>query len=345
MAVEKNKHIDVSIVAPIYNEEDSIPHLVKKIHEVMSVSGKSWELVCVDDGSKDKSAEILAALQEDYPELSPVYFRRNYGQTAAMQAGFDHAKGDVLVTIDADLQNDPKDIPNLLEHLEKTGVDIVSGWRKNRQDAALKRNLPSKIANALIQRVTGIYLHDLGCSLKAYRREILEDVRIYGEFHRFIPIMASQNGATIDEVVVTHHARQFGQSKYGIDRTFRVVLDLILLKFLLTYMNRPMHAFGYLGLALLIPGGLLGTYLTALKILGQDIGGRPLLLLAIMLVLMGVQLIGMGVLGELMMRIYHEPHGRKQYTLKRKTPKKTAPKKEAAAKGTKPATRGKKSKS
>lgn len=309
--------IDVSIVTPVYNEEENIPRLVRQVHDVMKVSGHTWELVAVDDGSSDHSAKIMAALVEDYPAFKPLYFRRNYGQTAAMQAGFDAAQGDVIITMDSDLQNDPTDIPAMLAHMEKTGADIVSGWRKNRQDNAIKRNLPSKIANGLIGYVTGMKLHDYGCSLKAYKREVLENVRIYGELHRFIPAIASQHGAKVEEMVVKHHARLFGESKYGIDRTFRVILDLILIQFILKYMNRPMHAFGYLGLMLLTPGLLLGTYLTATKLLlGADIGSRPLLTLAVLLILMGTQLIGMGILGEMLMRIHHEPTGRKQYTLR-----------------------------
>jgi glycosyltransferase involved in cell wall biosynthesis len=314
--------IDISVIAPVYNEEESLPHLVRRVHDVMTKMSVQWELICIDDGSRDKSAEVMASLTVDYPNFRPVYFRRNYGQTAAMQAGFDHARGEIFVTMDADLQNDPADIPLVVKHMEKTGVDIVSGWRKNRKDNALIRNLPSKIANRLIQRTTGVYLHDLGCSLKAYRADVMKDVRIYGELHRFIPIIASQYGAKIDEVVVSHHARAFGTSKYGIDRTFRVILDLILIKFLLKYLNRPMHAFGYLGMLTLTPGILLALYLTVLKLgFGGEIGQRPLLILSVMLILIGVQLIGMGVLGELLMRVYHEPHGRKQYTLRPTPPK------------------------
>ncbi|MFZ2620446.1 MAG: glycosyltransferase family 2 protein [Alphaproteobacteria bacterium] len=314
--VSENATLDVSIIAPVYNEEESLPHLVRSIMSVMEQTTLSWELIAVNDGSRDKSAEVLAKLALDYPQLQPVYFRRNYGQTAAMQAGFDHARGKVLITIDADLQNDPADIPRLLEHMEKTGADIVSGWRKQRKDNALIRNFPSKIANWLIARVTKVRLHDLGCSLKAYKREVMEDVRIYGELHRFIPIVVSQYGARIEELPVRHHARQYGSSKYGIDRTFRVILDLILMAFLLKYLTRPMHAFGMTGLISFAVGGLIGAYLTVLKLFGASIGGRPLLMLSVMLIILGVQLVGMGVLGELLMRIYHEPKGRKQYHLR-----------------------------
>ncbi len=308
--------VDISIVAPVYNEEESVPHLVRKVYDVMTKTSYTWELICIDDGSSDKSAEIMAKMALDYPQFKPVFFRRNYGQTAAMQAGFDHAKGDVVITMDADLQNDPADIPAMMKKMDETGADIVAGWRKNRKDKTISRKIPSKIANKLVAKVTGIDIHDTGCSLKAFKKEVLEGVRIYGEMHRFIPAVMSQNGAKVEEMVVRHHARQFGETKYGIDRTFRVLLDLILLGFFRKYINRPMHAFGMAGLICLTIGGASGTYLLALKIMGNDIGGRPLLLVAVIMVLMGVQLIGMGILGELMMRMYHEPKGRRQYVTK-----------------------------
>lgn len=321
--------IDVSVVVPLYNEEQSVALLVKRVADTMRTTGKTWELVTVDDGSRDDTARLVAGLAADYPELKPVYFRRNYGQTAAMQAGFDHAQGAIVVTMDGDLQNDPADIPALVQKMEDTGADVVSGWRKHRKDAALKRNLPSKIANRLIAKVTGVHLHDYGCSLKAYRGDLLKDLRIYGELHRFIPAIAAQYGARVEEMVVSHHARQFGQSKYGIDRTIRVALDIIQVFFFQKYLHRPLHFFGYGGLLMLVPGGLLAAYLTVLKLFGENIGGRPLLLLAVMLILMGVQLLGMGLLAEILVRIYHEPGGRKQYVLRSVPPstgKKTPPK-------------------
>lgn len=311
--------LDLSIIVPMYNEEEAVAPLVRRVQDVLTKTTLTWELVCVDDGSRDATAANLRKLQKDYPALKPVFLRRNYGQTAAMQAGFDHAQGAVLVTMDGDLQNDPQDIPRLLEKMQETEADVVSGWRKDRKDNTLIRTIPSKLANRLISRVTGVRLHDYGCSLKAYKREVVEDIRIYGELHRFIPAVVSQYGAHVEEMVVTHHPRQFGKSKYGLDKTFRVILDLILVKFFLSYINRPMHAFGMTGLMCLVPGGLLATYLAVLKMVGgEDIGGRPLLMLAVMLILIGVQLIGMGVLGELLMRVYHEPLGRKQYTLRHK---------------------------
>lgn len=308
--------LDLSIVVPVFNEEQNVPLLVAQVAKEMRAQPHSWELVVVDDGSRDGTAAGLAALVGDYPELRPLYLRRNYGQSAAMQAGFDHARGNVLVTMDGDLQNDPKDIAKLLAEMEATGADVVSGWRRQRQDAALKTNLPSRIANWLLPRVTGVTLHDSGCSLKAYTREVLADVRIYGEMHRFIPALVAQTGAKIVEVEVTHHARQFGVSKYGLDKSIRVALDMLQLYFFRRFLHRPLHAFGYVGLISLVPGVLLGMYLTLLKLSGDDIGGRPLLLLSVLLIVMGVQLLAMGVLGELLVRIYHEPGGRRQYTLK-----------------------------
>jgi glycosyltransferase involved in cell wall biosynthesis len=305
--------VDVSIVVPLYNEELSVALLVEKTAAAMRARKYKWELIAVNDGSKDGTEAELVKLAKAYPELKPIYFRRNYGQTAAMQAGFDAAKGEVIVTLDGDLQNDPKDIPALLDRMEETGADIVSGWRKERQDHAIKSNLPSRIANRLLAKVTGLKLHDSGCSLKAYRADLLKELRIYGELHRFIPAVAMQYGARVDEVVVTHHARQFGESKYGIDKSIRVALDIIQLYFFQKFLHRPMHFFGYVGLILMVPGGLMMTWLLLLKILGQDIGGRPMLIAAMMLILLGVQLLGMGVIGELLTRIYHEPQGRKQY--------------------------------
>lgn len=305
--------MDVSIVVPLYNEEESIGLLVEKVAKVMRGTQYRWEMVAVDDGSRDGTALALAKLEKAYPELHGVYFRRNYGQTAAMQAGFDEAKGRVVVTMDGDLQNDPADIPVLLARMEETGADIVSGWRKERQDHAIKNNLPSRIANRLLAKVTGLKLHDSGCSLKAYRADLLNELKIYGELHRFIPAVAMQYGARVEEVVVTHHARQFGESKYGVDKSIRVALDIIQLYFFQKFLHRPMHFFGYWGLILMIPGGLMMSWLLLLKIFGHDIGGRPMLIAAVLLILLGVQLLAMGLLGELLVRIYHEPQGRKQY--------------------------------
>lgn len=310
-------HPEVSIVVPLYNEEENVVQLIKRVTDTMRETERTWEFVLVDDGSRDNTvSEVLEMLSHGYDEMRPVLFRRNYGQTTAMQAGFDHAKGDIVVTMDGDLQNDPADIPRLITHLEETGLDIVSGWRKKRKDHSIKRNLPSKIANKLIRKITGVNLHDYGCSLKAYRKEALEELRIYGELHRFIPAIAAQYGATVGELEVSHKAREFGKSKYGIDRTIRVALDIIQVYFFQKFLHRPMHFFGYAGLILMVPGGLLMSYLLGLKVLGYDVGGRPLLLGSVLLILLGTQLLGMGILGEMLTRIYHEPQGRKQYVLR-----------------------------
>jgi len=308
----------VSLIAPVYNERDNLLDLVTQVAAAMASAGISFELLCVDDGSRDGSDRVLAELAQTRDWLRPLFLNRNYGQSTAMQAGFDAARGAVLITLDADLQNDPADIPRLLEVLEaRPEIDILSGWRRDRQDRALSRKLPSRLANRLISAVTGVRLHDYGCSLKLYRREALEHVKIYGELHRFIPALAGQFGARVMEVAVNHRARTRGQSKYGIDRTIRVLLDLLWVKFLLRYRHRPMHAFGGAGALMSVAGfGLLG-YLSLLKLFtGADIGQRPLLLLGIMLTLMGVQFLGLGLLGEMLTRIYHEPLGGKQYVLR-----------------------------
>lgn len=314
--------LDVSIVIPIYNEYDNLPDLIEQVAQAMLPTGLNWELICVDDGSRDGSDRLLAELAQDRPWLRPLFLNRNYGQSTAMQAGFDAARGAILVTLDGDLQNDPADIPRLLKELNAhPEIDILSGWRINRQDKTWSRKIPSRIANWLISRVTGIQLHDYGCSLKLYRREALRHVKIYGELHRFIPALAGQFGARVMEVPVNHRPRIRGQSKYGIDRTVRVLLDLLWVKFLLHFLHRPMHAFGGLGAAMLLVGFLILLVLSFEKfILGEHIGGRPLLLLGVMLTLMGVQFLGLGVIVEMLTRIYHEPGGGKQYVL-RKTPR------------------------
>ena len=305
---------DVSIVVPIYNEVENLPDLVERIAQAMAGQALSFELLAVDDGSKDGSADRLRELAATRPWLRPVFLARNYGQSSALQAGFDRVRGRYVVTLDADLQNEPGDIPLLLQRLETDpDVDMVSGWRKDRQDAELSRKLPSRIANKLISNATGVHLHDYGCALKAYRRPIIDRIRLYGELHRFIPSLAKEAGARITEVPVRHHARTRGVSKYGIDRTFRVILDLILIVFFMRYRQRPLHAFGGLGLWLATPGALILLWLLALKLLGHDIGGRPLLLAGVMLLLMGVQMIAAGLIGELLTRIYHEAGGAPQF--------------------------------
>lgn len=295
----------VSVVIPVYDEEESLPLLYNSLKDVLDGTGRDYEIVFVDDGSRDGSMKVLEDLHAKDERVVVVSFRRNFGQTAAMAAGFHYATGDVIVTMDADMQNDPADIPRMLEEIKD--CDVVSGWRKNRKDKFLSRKLPSKIANWLISKVTGVHLHDYGCTLKAYRKEVIKNVKLYGEMHRFIPAIASWVGATIKEVETTHHPRRFGTSKYGISRTVRVVLDLITVKFLQSFSTRPIHAFGPLGLGMGFIGFLISLYLSFEKLaLGYDIGGRPLLLLAVLLIILGVQLVVMGLLGEMLARVYHE---------------------------------------
>ena len=257
--------LDLSVVVPLYNEEESLPHLVEQLLTALRPAGEGFELVLVDDGSSDRTAEVLAQVSAEVPEVVAVLLRKNYGQTAAMAAGFDVAGGAVIVSLDGDLQNDPADIPMLLAKLRE-GYDLVSGWRHQRQDAALQRKLPSRIANRLIGRVTGVRLHDYGCSLKAYRREVLADMRLYGELHRFLPALAFIEGARITEVKVNHRARQFGSSKYGIDRTFRVLMDLLTVWFMKRFLTRPMYVFGFGGLLAIAASLVTSTYLLVIKV-------------------------------------------------------------------------------
>lgn len=306
----------VSIVIPVFEEEESLPHLYKAIKEVMDKVKNPYEIVFIDDGSKDNSLRVLEGLHKSDKNVVVVAFRKNFGQTAAMAAGFEYAKGDIIITMDADLQNDPTDIPKLIEKIKDS--DVVSGWRKNRKDPFISRKLPSMLANGLISKVTGVKLHDYGCTLKAYRKEVISNVRLYGEMHRFIPALASWVGATITEVETTHHPRKFGKSKYGISRTIRVILDLITVKFLQSYSTRPIHAFGSLGMGLGAAGFFIAIYLTIAKIaLGQSIGNRPLLLLAVLFIILGVQLIIMGLIGEMLARVYHESQGKPIYTVRK----------------------------
>ncbi len=307
---------ELSIVVPLYNEEESLPLLVEQLLASLRPLGRPFELVLVDDGSSDGTAGALRVMAAQTPELVAMLLRRNYGQTPAMSAGFDASRGDLIVTLDGDLQNDPADIPMLLEQLEQ-GYDLVSGWRYQRQDDGLSRLLPSRLANRLIAQVTGVRLHDYGCSLKAYRRELVDDISLYGELHRFLPALAFIEGARITEVKVNHKARQFGQSKYGIDRTFRVLMDLLTVWFMKRFLTRPMHVFGFGGLAAIAVGLVLALYLLAQKLLANaDIGNRPLLLVAVLAIVAGVQLFCFGLLAELQMRTYHESQGRPIYRVR-----------------------------
>ncbi len=312
----EQEKIELSIVIPIYNEEENLPILYEKLKEVLDRLGKSYEIIFVNDGSTDRSWEIIKELSEKDEHVVGVNFRKNFGQTAAMSAGFETAKGEIIITMDGDLQNDPEDIPNLLKELDK-GYDIVSGWRKNRKDAFLSRTLPSRIANWLISKVTGVYLHDYGCSLKAYRAEVAKSLDFYGEMHRFLPALSKAVGAKVTEIPVKHHPRIYGKSKYGISRTFKVILDLILVKFLLDYRTKPLRVLGGTGAVLFFIGAAALLYLTFIKIfLGQHIGQRPLLIFGTLFVLTGIQLISTGIVAELITRTYYESQGKRPYIIK-----------------------------
>ncbi|MBI4654899.1 MAG: glycosyltransferase family 2 protein [Nitrospirae bacterium] len=304
----------VSIVIPLYNEEENIEPLYKSLKSVMDAEGKDYELLFIDDGSIDRTSELLEEIRQKDNNVRALSFRRNFGQTAAFAAGFDHAKGDVIVTIDGDLQNDPKDIPKLLSLMGE--YDIVSGWRRNRKDPFLSRRFPSMVANYLISMVTGVKLHDYGCSLKAYKADVVKNISLYGEMHRFIPAVASWYGVKIAEVETTHHTRLRGKSKYGITRTIRVFLDLITVKFFQSFSTKPLQAFGPIGLVSELIGFVICLYLAIIKLSGQSIGGRPLLLFGVLLIIVGIQLIGMGLIGEMLVRVYHESQRKPIYVLK-----------------------------
>ena len=308
--------MDLSIIIPVYNEEESLEPLIQETSSALKPLGKSYEIILVDDGSTDETYPILSRLQKKESRLKVLRLKRNFGQTAAFAAGLAYAQGEVIVAMDGDGQNDPKDIPGLINKLDE-GFDLVSGWRHPRQDPLWSRRIPSRIANGLISWLTQVKLHDYGCTLKAIRREIAKDLKLYGEMHRSIPAMAYERGARIAEVKVHHRIRQWGKSKYGIARTFRVILDLLTVKFLLSYATRPLHIFGLIGLLSGGMGFLIGIYLTVQKIFYHlDIGGRPLLLLAILLILIGFQFITMGLLGEMLARTYHESQNKPIYVIK-----------------------------
>ena len=309
--------MELSVVVPVLNEEESLPLLYQRLSEVLTENNYQYEIIIIDDGSTDGSFDILQSLQAGDERLRVVQFRRNYGQTAAFAAGFDRARGDVVITIDADLQNDPADIPALLVKMAE-GYDVVSGWRVDRQDRFLDRRLPSIVANRMISWTTGVHIHDYGCSLKAYRRQVLDDVQLYGELHRFLPALAHGAGARVAEIPVSHHPRRFGQAKYGLSRTVKVFLDILAVRFLMSYSTRPIHIFGLLGLFSFAVGIVVLAYLAVVRLfLLQPIADRPLTLLGILLTMLGVQLVTSGLLAELVVRTYYESQGKPIYTVRR----------------------------
>ena len=306
----------LSVVIPVYNEEENVQLLHERLRNALDPLNQEYELLFVDDGSTDRTLPILEEIQAQDNKVVVLSLRRNFGQTAAFAAGFDFSRGDVVVTMDGDLQNDPADIPKLLELIKES--DLVSGWRKKRKDPFFSRRLPSMMANWLISKVTGVKLHDYGCSLKAYRRDVIKNLKLYGEMHRFIPAVASWYGVRVAEVETVHHPRMRGKSKYGISRTVKVVLDLITVKFLQSFSTKPIQFFGPFGILSGFLGFLILLYLSADKLLfGKDIGGRPLLLLGALLIIVGIQLIGMGLLGEMLVRVYHESQKKPIYVIKK----------------------------
>lgn len=302
----------ISIIIPVYNEEDNILPLFSAVSDVVRKNNYSAEIIFIDDGSSDRTVERIKSLQN----AKLIRFRKNFGQTAAMSAGIDFASGDVIIPMDGDLQNDPNDIPKLLEKLNE-GYDVVSGWRKDRKDNPIKRNLPSRIANGLISSISGVHLHDYGCSLKAYRRDVIKDIKLYGEMHRFIPVYANWMGGKVTEVPVTHHPRIHGVSKYGINRTFKVVLDLIVIKFLQKYAQKSIHVFGGLGLLSFFFSFISAAVMFYYKIWGgKSFIQTPLPMLAVLFFMVGVMLVMMGLISEILNRTYYESQGKKVYLVK-----------------------------
>lgn len=307
----------LSIIAPCYNEEESLKTFYKWNKDVLQDLGHDYEIVLVNDGSSDNTGKILDELGEMDTKVKVVHFRRNFGQTAAMMAGIDHASGDIIIPMDSDLQNDPKDIPRLLEKMDE-GYEVVSGWRKNRKDNALKRNLPSRIANWLISKISGVSLHDYGCSLKAYRKDVIKGVKLYGEMHRFIPIYASWFGAKVTEIPVTHHERKYGQSKYGINRTIKVILDLIVIKFLEGYSQKPIYLFGGFGIISFFLSFVAGLFMLYFKFWGnKSFVETPLPQLVVILSLIGFLSILIGLVAEMLNRTYHESQNKPVYMVKK----------------------------
>lgn len=309
--------MNLSLIVPIYNEQENLPLLFEAVYKVIPPLNKTWEIILVDDGSQDNSLAILKEYAEkDKEHVRVVSFRRNFGQTPAIAAGIDYSKGDIIVLLDADLQNDPTDIPMMLAKLDE-GYELVSGWRKNRKDNALIRNFPSMIANRIISYVTGVHLHDYGCTLKAYRREVLEGFRLYGEMHRFIPVFANSVGARITEVVVNHHPRKFGKSKYGLERTVKVILDLFTVKFLVSYSSKPIYLFGGTGMLLMGASAIILLYLLIRRVFFLiSVLGSPFFQTSIMFFILGFQSILLGLIAELLVRTYHESQSKPTYQVR-----------------------------
>lgn len=307
---------EISVVVPLFNEQDNVLPLYHALRSAMVNTGRTWEMIFVDDGSTDATYQALQGLHMQDADVRVIQLRRNFGQTAAMVAGFDHARGDIIVSLDGDLQNDPADIDALLKKLAD-GYDVVSGWRVNRQDGFWLRLLPSYVANWLISRITGVHLHDYGCTLKAYRAKVLKELRLYGEMHRFIPALIGGNGARIAELPVHHRPRRHGRSKYGVSRTIRVLLDLLTVKFFLSFLTRPLQIFGLIGLGTFLPGVTICFYLALLKLVwGHSLADRPLLFLGVLLSIIGVQFLCMGILAEIQIRTYHESANKPIYTIR-----------------------------
>ncbi len=321
--------VDLSVVIPVYNEAENLEALCREFTETLGAWGRSFEVILIDDGSTDGSFEILRRLQAADPRLRVIQFRRNFGQTAAFAAGFAYARGRLIATADGDLQNDPRDLPAMVERLEAGEFDIVCGWRKDRKDTFINRRLPSILANRLISWATGVKLNDYGCSLKVFRAEVVKPLKLYGEMHRFLPALASEMGVRIAEHVVNHRARQFGRTKYGISRTVRVVLDLVTVKFLLSYSTRPLQMFGLLGSIMGLAGGVLLAFLGYMRLTRGWSADGPILLLGVLLVFTGVQLLTIGLLAELQARTYHESQGKPIYVVRQviesADPARTAP--------------------
>lgn len=305
----------ISLTVPIYNEEGSIEPLFEKVRDVMDPYGQPWEIIFVNDGSLDRSAQILDRLAAEYPQVKVIHFRRNFGQTAAMMAGFDYAEGDVIIPMDGDGQNDPHDIPRMLEQIE-AGYDVCSGWRKDRQDNALQRNLPSIMANKLISAVSGVQLHDFGCSLKAYRAEVIKNVRLYGEMHRFLPIYAKWHGARITEIPVNHYARTAGSSKYGLERVIKVLMDLVTVKFMDKFMLKPMYLFGFWGILFFLASLGFTAWTFYMRTRGYYFTATPLPMMAVFSFMTGVICVLMGLLAEMVTRTFHESQGKSIYIVR-----------------------------